>query len=75
MRGPRRHFTHSKVMCWVAFDRAIAIVETASDSTGPVEQWRAIRDEIHDQVCEHAYNAELGAFTQTYDSTSSTLRC
>jgi GH15 family glucan-1,4-alpha-glucosidase len=67
VRGPRRHFTHSKVMCWVAFDRAVAIA-AATGFEGPVDRWRNIRDEIHDQVCEHGYNAELGAFTQTYDS-------
>ena len=67
VRGPRRHFTHSKVMCWVAFDRAVAIAEEM-DFDGPLDRWRAIRDEIHDQVCERGYNAELGAFTQTYDS-------
>jgi GH15 family glucan-1,4-alpha-glucosidase len=66
VRGPRRHFTHSKVMCWVAFDRAVAIAEQLG-LTGPIEQWRTVRDEIHDEVCERAYNAEIGAFTQTYD--------
>jgi GH15 family glucan-1,4-alpha-glucosidase len=67
VRGPRRHFTHSKVMCWVAFDRALAIAG-ATDFDGPLDEWRAARDEIHAQVCEHAYNREIGAFTQTYDS-------
>jgi GH15 family glucan-1,4-alpha-glucosidase len=66
VRGPRRHFTHSKVMCWVAFDRAVAIAEQA-DFDGPVDRWRALRDEIHDEVCARAYNAGVGAFTQTYD--------
>jgi len=67
VRGPRRHFTHSKVMCWVAFDRAVAIAEHAGFD-GPIDKWRDIRDAIHDEVCARAYNAELGAFTQTYDS-------
>ena len=67
VRGPRRHFTHSKVMCWVAFDRAIAIAEQLGFD-GPIDRWRAIRDEIHDEVCERAYNAEIGAFTQSYDT-------
>jgi len=67
VRGPRRHFTHSKVMCWVAFDRAVAIAEKLEFEC-PLDKWREIRDEIHDQVCDHAYNAEIGAFTQTYDS-------
>ena len=68
VRGSRRHFTHSKVMCWVAFDRAVAIADELGFE-GPIERWREIRDEIHDQVCEHAFNADVGAFTQTYDST------
>jgi len=68
VRGPRRHFTHSKVMCWVAFDRALAIAE-AMGLEGPLDRWREIRDEIHDQVCDRAFNATLGAFTQTYDGT------
>jgi GH15 family glucan-1,4-alpha-glucosidase len=67
VRGPRRHFTHSKVMCWVAFDRGLAIADELGFD-GPLDRWRGIRDEIHDQVCAHAYNAEIGAFTQTYDS-------
>ena len=67
VRGPRRHFTHSKVMCWVAFDRAVAIAEHMR-LEGPIDNWRAIRDEIHDEVCAHAYNEVIGAFTQTYDS-------
>ncbi len=69
VRGPRRHFTHSKVMCWVAFDRVIAIAE-ALGFDGRIDKWREIRDEIHDQVCDRAYNAEVGAFTQTYDSSA-----
>jgi GH15 family glucan-1,4-alpha-glucosidase len=67
VRGPRRHFTHSKVMCWVAFDRAVAIAEQL-DFDCPIERWRAVRDEIHDEVCERAYNSEVNAFTQSYDS-------
>jgi GH15 family glucan-1,4-alpha-glucosidase len=67
VRGPRRHFTHSKVMCWVAFDRALALAHEL-EFEGPVDKWREIRDEIHDQVCDRAFNADIGAFTQTYDS-------
>ncbi len=67
VRGPRRHFTHSKVMCWVAFDRALAIADELGFE-GPLDKWREIRDEIHDQVCERAFNADIGAFTQTYNS-------
>ena len=50
VRGPRRHFTHSKVMAWVAFDRAVKAVERFGYD-GPVDDWRRIRDEIHEQVC------------------------
>ena len=67
VRGPNRHFTHSKVMAWVAFDRAVRTCETW-DRPGPVERWRAIRDEIHADVCENGYDAELGAFSQSYGS-------
>jgi GH15 family glucan-1,4-alpha-glucosidase len=65
VRGPRQHFTHSKVMAWVAFDRAIKLVENFG-LTGPVEQWKALRQNIHDDVCKQAYNAERGAFVQHY---------
>ena len=74
VRGPRRHFTHSKVLCWVAFDRAIAMVEQAGYE-GPAERWRAIRDEIHTEVCAKGYDEERGAFTQCFGRTSSTRRC
>jgi len=67
VRGERRHFTHSKVMAWVAFDRAIKAVEMFR-LNGPVERWRSIRAEIHEEVCRRAFNAKLGAFAQSYDS-------
>ncbi len=67
VRGGRRHFTHSKVLCWVAFDRAITMVEQAGYQ-GPVERWREIRAEIHKQVCELGYSKERGAFTQCFGS-------
>ncbi|MBM3635142.1 MAG: glycoside hydrolase family 15 protein [Actinobacteria bacterium] len=66
VRGPRRHFTHSKIMAWVAFDRAICAVEE-SGLEGPVDRWKAIRQEIHDEVCREGFNAELGSFVQAYD--------
>ena len=70
VRGPRRHFVHSKVLAWVAFDRSIAIVEHSDGAReGPVDKWRAIREEIHADVCERGYNEELGAFVQSYDDT------
>jgi GH15 family glucan-1,4-alpha-glucosidase len=65
--GERRHFTHSKVMAWVAFDRAIKSVERYH-LPGPVSQWRAARDEIHREVCEKGFNAARGAFVQSYGS-------
>jgi GH15 family glucan-1,4-alpha-glucosidase len=67
VRGGRRHFTHSKVMAWVAFDRGIKLCEQFG-LEGPLERWRAIRDEIHAQVCREGWNAELGSFTQFYGS-------
>jgi GH15 family glucan-1,4-alpha-glucosidase len=67
VRGGRRHFTHSKVMAWVAFDRGIKFCEEFGRD-GPVERWRAIRDEIHAQVCRDAWSDELGSFTQSYGS-------
>ena len=56
VRGPRRHFVHSKVMAWVAFDRAIHLVEQGNP--GPLQRWQAIRDEIHAQVLDQGYDAE-----------------
>jgi GH15 family glucan-1,4-alpha-glucosidase len=67
VRGPRRHFTHSKVMAWVAFDRAVAAVEKFG-LNGPVEQWRATREEIRAEVLEKGFRTDLNAFTQYYGS-------
>ncbi len=67
VRGPRRHFTHSKVMAWVAADRAVKAVERFGRD-GPVERWRALRQAIHADVCRHGYDAERGAFVQAYGS-------
>ena len=67
VRGPRRHFTHSKVMAWVAIDRAIRTAEDYG-MEGPIDQWRAVRQEIHDQVCDQGFNASKGSFTQYYGS-------
>ncbi|MBK5305779.1 MAG: glycoside hydrolase family 15 protein [Frankiaceae bacterium] len=65
VRGPERHFTYSKVMTWVAFDRAVRAVETHGVE-GPVDRWRELRDGLHAEICEQAWNDELGAFTQYY---------
>jgi GH15 family glucan-1,4-alpha-glucosidase len=66
VRGPRRHFVHSKVMAWVAFDRAIRVAELGKP--GAEERWRAVRDQIHAEVCEQGYDAKRGTFTQYYGS-------
>jgi GH15 family glucan-1,4-alpha-glucosidase len=68
VRGPRRHFTHSKVLAWVAFDRAVKAVEQFGRS-GPVDAWRATRDAIHAEVCERGWSAERGSFVQYYGAT------
>jgi GH15 family glucan-1,4-alpha-glucosidase len=65
VRGGRRHFTHSKVMAWVAFDRAIQAVESGWYE-GPINHWRKIRDEIHREVCEKGFNKKLNSFVQSY---------
>jgi GH15 family glucan-1,4-alpha-glucosidase len=67
VRGPRRHFTHSKVMAWVAFDRAVRTVEE-DGVDGSVDRWRALRDEVHAEVCHEGFDPEIGAFTQSYGS-------
>ena len=67
VRGPRRHFTHSKVMAWVAFDRAIKDAEKEG-LDAPVRRWRRLRDRIHAQVCKHAFDASRNTFVQSYRS-------
>ena len=67
VRGPRRHFTHSKVMAWVAFDRAIKMVERIGRD-GPVDRWKSIRREIRREVLEHGYDADRGTFVQFFGS-------
>jgi GH15 family glucan-1,4-alpha-glucosidase len=67
VRGPRRDFTHSKVMAWVAFDRAIKDASRSSIDA-PVARWQAVRQEIHDEVCAKGFNAERDAFVQYYGS-------
>ncbi|MFF2508620.1 glycoside hydrolase family 15 protein [Streptomyces sp. NPDC058067] len=67
VRGPRRHFVHSKVMAWVAVDRTIKLIESG-DADGPLEQWRELRDDIHRDVCERGYDKERNTFTQSYGS-------
>jgi GH15 family glucan-1,4-alpha-glucosidase len=66
-RGPRRHYTYSKVMAWVVFDRAVRLAEQF-DLEAPLERWRATRDEIHREICEQGYDPERRTFTQYYGS-------
>jgi len=65
VRGGPRHFTYSKVMAWVAFDRAVRSAE-ALHLEGPVAHWRQVRDQIHDDVCDKGYDSQLGSFVQSY---------
>jgi GH15 family glucan-1,4-alpha-glucosidase len=65
MRGPPRHFTYSKIMAWVAFDRAIKSAEEFGMS-GPLEQWQRVRAEIHADVCRKGFDPERGCFVQAY---------
>jgi GH15 family glucan-1,4-alpha-glucosidase len=67
VRGRMRQFTHSKVMCWVAFDRAIRAAEEIG-FTAALGRWRAIRQKIHDSVCRSGFSPRLGSFVQTYGS-------
>ncbi len=67
VRGPRRHFTHSKVIAWLAFDRAVRYHDEFGRE-GPFERWRAIRDEIHVEVIARAWCEAKQAFAQSYDS-------
>jgi GH15 family glucan-1,4-alpha-glucosidase len=65
VRGERRHFVHSKVMCWVAADRAVKMAE-ATGLQAPVDRWRTMRDTVHQDVCTRGYDPERGIFTQYY---------
>ncbi|HVX62256.1 MAG TPA: glycoside hydrolase family 15 protein [Pirellulales bacterium] len=67
IRGPRQHFTHSRVMAWVAVDRMIRSAEQFH-CPGPIDRWRRLREAIHDQVCQEGFNAERNSFVQHYGS-------
>ena len=69
VRGGRQHFTHSKVMAWVAFDRAVRSAEEFG-LEAPLDRWRAVRDRIHDEVCDHGFDAGQNSFVQSYGSTA-----
>jgi GH15 family glucan-1,4-alpha-glucosidase len=67
LRGDPQQLTHSKVMAWVAFDRAVKAVNQFK-LEGPLEKWRALRDQIHDEVCEQGFNPDMNSFVQAYGS-------
>ncbi len=68
VRGPRRNFTHSKMMAWVAMDRAVKSVEQGWLKDVPVDKWRSLRDKIHDDVCTNGFDRDLNSFVQFYGS-------
>ncbi|MET9114911.1 glycoside hydrolase family 15 protein [Streptomyces longwoodensis] len=68
VRGGRRQFVHSKVMVWVAADRAVRALEEHPALRGDPDRWRALRDEVHREVCEKGYDPERNTFTQSYGS-------
>ncbi|MGH7115648.1 MAG: glycoside hydrolase family 15 protein, partial [Stellaceae bacterium] len=68
VRGPPQHFTHSKAMAWVAFDRAIKIAERLGGGAAQVAQWRRVRDQIHADVCAKGFDPEQNSFVQAYGS-------
>ncbi|MBX6327562.1 MAG: glycoside hydrolase family 15 protein [Pseudolabrys sp.] len=67
VRGGRQHFTYSKVMAWAAFDRAVKSAESFN-LPGPVARWRALREQIHVDICAHGFDPALGAFVRAYGS-------
>ncbi|MBM7112783.1 glycoside hydrolase family 15 protein [Archangium primigenium] len=69
VRGDLQHFTYSKVMAWVAFDRAVKAVQRQG-MQGPAEHWMKVRDLIHQEICQNAYDADRGCFTQAYGTKS-----
>ncbi|WP_112465764.1 glycoside hydrolase family 15 protein [Streptomyces triticisoli] len=68
VRGGRRHFVHSKVMVWVAADRAVRTLEENPSLRGDLDDWRALREDVHREVCAKGYDAERNTFTQSYGS-------
>jgi GH15 family glucan-1,4-alpha-glucosidase len=66
-RGGAQHFTYSKMMAWVAFDRAVLLAQQLNYA-GPIEKWKALRDTIHGQICARAFNQKKNSFVQAYDS-------
>ncbi|MET8474875.1 glycoside hydrolase family 15 protein [Streptomyces sp. NPDC006422] len=68
VRGPQRHFVHSKVMVWVAADRTVRAMEDDPELPGDLDRLRKLRDDVHREVCERGYDTERGTFTQFYGS-------
>ena len=68
VRGPRRHFTHSKVMAWVAFDRGVTLAELGLLDDADLDTWKQLRDRVHAEICDKGWNEEVGSFTQYYGS-------
>jgi GH15 family glucan-1,4-alpha-glucosidase len=68
VRGPEKHFTHSKLMCWVAFDRMATLAEQREHGGAP--RWRELAATVHAQLCERGWNPDVGAFTQSYGSSA-----
>ena len=68
VRGPKRHFTHSKLMAWVAFDRAVKDVERFGVD-GPIDRWRHLRNHLHGEICDQGFNADRNTFVQSYGGT------
>ncbi len=75
VRGPRRHFVHSKVMAWVAIDRWVRLCEGDGNRSDDLTEWRTLRDDMHRQICEQGYNPTVGAFTQYYGATELDASC
>jgi GH15 family glucan-1,4-alpha-glucosidase len=69
VRGPRRHFTHSKVMAWVGVDRAVKAIEKFG-LNGPLDRWRSLRQLVHDDVCRNGYDSKRNAFMQYYGAST-----
>jgi len=69
VRSEPEHFTYSKVMAWVAFDRAIKSAENFG-LAGPVDRWRELRQVIHSDICTHGFDAERGSFVRSYGATN-----
>ncbi|MEO8735611.1 MAG: glycoside hydrolase family 15 protein, partial [Edaphobacter sp.] len=73
-RGRRQHFTYSKVMAWVAVDRAIKHYERY-DGGGDIDRWRKVREQIHKEVCKKGFNKKLNSFVQAYGSSQLDASC